>query len=132
MELILAVACEEARDRPDGRLDLVGVFDELSAPGFPAKQAAMTVVFVMEWPPEEVGRQEFRADLIHTDGTRVVTIEGHTDVSTDGRTRPRTRLIMPMKEVVFPQAGEYRFRLTVGDEGRTAFSLFVSREPGER
>jgi hypothetical protein len=35
-----------------------------------------------------------------------------------------------MQDVIFPQEGEYRFRLTVGDEGRTAFSLFVSREPG--
>lgn len=129
MELILAAACEDARARPDGRLDLTGVFDELSAPGFPARQDRMTVVFVMEWPPEQEGRQEFRADLLHTDGTRVLTIEGHTDVSADGRRRPRTQLIMPMKEVIFPQAGEYRFRLTVGDQAMAAFSLFVSEQP---
>jgi hypothetical protein len=129
MDLILAVACESARVRPDGRLDLTGVFDELSAPGFPARQDMLTVVFVMEWSPEQEGRQEFRADLLHTDGTRVVTIEGHTDVSTDGRRRPRTQLIMPMKEVVFPQAGEYRFRLTVDDDAIHAFSLFVSEAP---
>lgn len=131
MELILAVACEEARARPDGRLDLEGVFDELSAPGFPARQDTLTVVFVMEWPPEQEGRQEFRADLLHEDGTRVLTIEGHTDVSAEARRRPRTRLIMPMKDVIFPRAGEYRFRLTVGDEALTALSLFVSEVPSD-
>ena len=131
MELLLAVACEEARARPDGRLDLVGVFDELSAPGFPARQDTLTVVFVMEWPVEEEGRRDFRADLIHTDGTRVLTIEGHTDVSAEGRRRPRTRLIMPMKDVIFPQPGEYRFRLTVDGDAVTALSLFVSEAPSE-
>ena len=127
MELILAVACEDARARPDGRLDLMGVFDELSAPGFPARQAKMTVVFVMEWPPEQEGRQEFRADLMHSTGRRVLTIEGHTDVSgTDGPRRPRTQLIMPLEDAIFPEPGEYRFRLTVGDEARTALTLLVS------
>jgi hypothetical protein len=130
MDLVLAVTCEEARARPDGRLDLVGVFDELSAPGFPARQDALTVVFVMEWPPEQEGRQEFRADLLHSDGTRVLTIEGHTDVTSGGRRRPRTQLIMPMKDIIFPQAGEYRFRLTLDDGATTALSLLVSEDDG--
>ena len=99
MELILAVACEDARTRPDGRLDLVGVFDELSAPGFPARQDRMTVVFIMEWAPGQDGR------------------------------RPRTRLVMPLERVVFPRPGEYRFRLTVAGETIPAFPLFLSEQP---
>ena len=129
MELILALACEDARARPDGRLDLVGVFDELSAPGFPARQDRMTVVFVMEWPREEEGRREFRADLVDDAGRKVLTIEGHTDVSADGRRRPRTQLVMALENVVFPDVGEYRFQLAVGDETTTAFSLFLSEAP---
>lgn len=129
MDLILSVACEDARARPDGRLDIVGVFDELSAPGFPAAQDRMTVVFVMQWSTGQVGRQEFRADLVDTDGTRVLTIEGHTDVSVDGRRRPRTRLIMPLERVVFPHPGEYRFQLSVGHETIPALSVTVTEEP---
>ena len=129
MELILALACEDARTRPDGRLDLVGVFDELSAPGFPARQDRMTVVFVMEWSPEHEGRQEFRADLVDDAGTTVLTIEGHTDVTAEGRRRPRTQLIMPLEKVVFPHEGEYRFRFTAGGDTRSAFSLFLSESP---
>ena len=129
MELILAVTCEDAHARPDGRLDLVGVFDELSAPGFPARQDRMTVVFVMEWPPEQEGRQEFRADLVDDTGTRVLTIEGHTDVTAEGLRRPRTQLIMPLEQVIFPHAGTYRFRLTVGSETTSALSLLLTEAP---
>lgn len=126
MELILAVACEDAHARPDGRLDLVGVFNELSAPGFPARQDRMTVVFVMEWAPEQAGRQEFRADLVDDSGTKVLTIEGHTNVTADGRRRPRTQLIMPMEQVIFPHAGAYRFRLTAGGETTSALPLLLT------
>lgn len=130
MELILAVACEDASARPDGRLDITGIFDELSAPGFPAAQDRMTVVFVMQWPPSQEGRQEFRADLVGANGTKVLTIEGHTDVSaSDGRARPRTRLVMPLERVVFPRAGEYRMELTVAGATVPAFSLLLSEAP---
>jgi hypothetical protein len=133
MRLILSLACEDARPRPDGRLDLIGVFDELQAPGFPAVQDRMTVVFVMEWTPEEQGRREFRADLVDAGDRTVLTIEGHTDVAAPrAQSRPRTQLIMPLERVIFPEPGEYRFLLSLGDEVIRAFSVHLSSkaEPG--
>lgn len=130
MELLLSLACEDAQARPDGRLDITGVFDELSAPGFPAAQDRMTVVFVMEWGPDQEGRQEFTADLVAADDRKVLTIEGHTDVApAEGSARPKTQLIMPLERVVFPTEGEYRFILTVGETRTTAFTLVVSESP---
>jgi hypothetical protein len=135
MQLLLSLACEDARTRPDGRLDFIGVFDELQAPGFPAAQDRMTVVFVMEWAPDEQGRKEFRADLLDGDDRKVLTIEGHTDVGADSAStevsgRPKTQLVMPLERVVFPHEGEYRFVLQVGDVAMDAFSLFVSGQSG--
>ena len=132
MKLLLSIACEDARSRPDGRLDFVGVFDELQAPGFPAAQDRMTVVFIMQWEPHEQGRKEFRADLVDRNDRKVLTIEGHTDVGgpVGGRGKPKTQLIMPLEKVVFPEEGEYRFMLSVDDVTTEGLSLFVS-EGGE-
>lgn len=127
MKLLLSLACEDARARPDGRIDFVGVFDELHAPGFPAAQDRMTVVFIMEWSLDEQGRREFRADLVDAGDRKVLTIEGHTDVTPPSRgSRPRTQLIMPLERVVFPEPGEYRFVLQVGDTVMPAFALYLS------
>lgn len=127
MKLLLSLACEDAHARPDGRLDIIGVFDELQAPGFPAAQDRMTVAFVMEWAADQEGRQQFTADLVDSDDRKVLTIEGHTDVTpAKGASRPKTQLIMPLERVVFPEEGEYRFILTVGDTSIPAFSLVVS------
>lgn len=130
MRLLLSLACEDARARPDGRLDITGIFDELQAPGFPAVQDRLTVVFVMEWSDEERGRREFRADLVDDRERTVLTIEGHTDVAPrHGGRPPRTQLVMPLERVIFPEAGEYRFILHVDDVATPAFSVRVTEQP---
>lgn len=130
MDLILSLACEFARARPDGRLDVRGAFNELQAPGFPAAQDRMTVVFVMEWGPSEHGRHAFTADLVDEDDRKVLTIEGHTDVQprppAEGRAPPQTRLIMELERVIFPHPGRYRFILRLGSDVREMFGIHVS------
>jgi hypothetical protein len=129
MRLLLSLACEDARARPDGRLDITGIFDELQAPGFPAVQDRMTVVFIMEWSGAEQGRREFRADLVDAGGRKVLTIEGHTDVTArQGGRPPRTQLMMPLERVIFPEPGEYRFILDVEGSETPAFSLRVTQQ----
>jgi hypothetical protein len=118
-----------ARERPDGRLDLVGVFNELSAPGFPAMQDRMSVVFLMEWSAEEAGRQPLRADMLDEADRKVITIQGHTDVEPRGSDRApaRTRLVMPLEKVIFPAPGRYRFELLAGGDVVDACSFFVGQ-----
>jgi Family of unknown function (DUF6941) len=135
MHLELAVICDEAHERPDGKFDVVGVFNELTAPGFPAMQSSMTVVFVMEWGPEEAGGQEFRADLVDTTGRRVLSIEGRTEVAEPtGEMPARTRLIMPLEDVVFPQAGRYHFEIIAAGDVHRGCSVLVSlqKDPSVR
>lgn len=130
MELILAVACDEARVRPDGKLDILGVFNELYAPGFPAKQDHMTVVFVLEWGRGESGRIPLRADLVDDAGMKVLTIQGHTEVEPRPAERApaQTRLVLPLEDVIFPHSGAYHFQLKAGEQTVRACSIFV----GER
>lgn len=132
MELTLALLCEEARDRADGRFDILGVFTELSAPGFPAVQDRMTAFFIMQWDADEAGTQAFRADLTAADGTRVVTIEGETEVPVrqPGSSAAQTRLALPLEKIVFPQRGPYHFDLVAGGNVHRACSLFLGERQG--
>lgn len=114
MRLILSLACDDAEARPDGKLDIHGVFNELNAPGFPAAQDRMTVVFVMEWERDVRGSVPFRADLVDEQGQKVLTIQGHTEVHAPAASGApaTTRLVMPLERVVFPHPGAYRFVLS--------------------
>lgn len=131
MLLRLAAVCESASERPDGRLDLTGVFQELSAPGFPAMQEHMTAVFLIEWQPGEAGRQPLRADMVDTSGRKLLTIQGHTEVEERSAERApaQTRLIVALEKVVFPAAGRYGFELIAAGDVVTACSFFVGEGP---
>jgi len=131
MELRLALVCDDVRERPDGRLDVIGILDEFHAPGFPAVQQRMTVLFVMEWEADEEGAQVFRADLVGPDETRVLTIEGGTEVPARlaRATPPRTRLILPIENVIFPRPGPYRFDLIAGGDTHRACTLHLHARP---
>lgn len=115
MELVLALVCDEARAEPDGKLDVRGVFHDLFAPGFPAKQDRMVLVLVLEWDRGDQGRYQFSVDLLDPNGRPSLTVRGHSDVDARGGegAPARTRLVMPLEEVVFPIPGPYRFRVRV-------------------
>ncbi|MEX1183929.1 MAG: hypothetical protein WEF86_11905 [Gemmatimonadota bacterium] len=131
MILRLSAVCEAAAERPDGRLDLIGLFNELSAPGFPAEQARMTAVFLIEWEEGEEGRQPLRADMIDDSDRKLLTIQGHTDVAarSGDRAPAQTRLVMPLEKVKFPKPGRYRFQLVAGGDAVDACSFFVGEVP---
>lgn len=120
--------------RPDGRVDLSGVFHHLFAPGFPAQQDRMTLVVVVEWTEEEAGRTPFKIDLLDPSGAPVGTISGHTEVGTPKPMEPpqQTRLVMALDNVVFPAAGTYEFELHVGEHRERVAILHLIENPETR
>jgi hypothetical protein len=118
VRVLYAVISENASARPDGRMDLIGVFHQLYAPGFPAQQDRMVLAVALEWNDGESGRNEFRIDLVDPTRTPCLTVNGHTDVTptSPGEAPAQTRLVLPMENVVFPTAGTYLFVLHVGEK----------------
>lgn len=130
MNLVLAIACDAATVSPQGKLDVQGIYNELSAPDFPAAQERLTVVLVLEWSAREAGEQPIRADLIGPDGEMVITIQGHTEVELgpDNEIPPQTRIILPLDNVVFQKPGRHFMRVQAGAETVETLPLYVSRQ----
>jgi hypothetical protein len=127
------MVCAEASARDDGRMDMVGVFHELYAPGFPAMQDEMVLATVLEWNAGENGRQGFRIDLLDPTQTPVLTISGETDVLPSPTSAPpRSRLVMPLKEIVFPAPGTYLFQLHLGEAVIALAPLYLIENPDAR
>ena len=129
MRLLLALLCDDARVTPEGKLDIHGVFNDLYAPGFPARQDRMVLALVVEWAHEDAGRFAFRVDLVAPDGQPSLTVNGHTDVDQRPADRPpaRTQLVMPLETVIFPTAGAYRFRIRVKGQDHEGPTLYLMR-----
>ncbi len=130
MYIQLSLVCDEARMRPDGKLDCEGVFNDLAAAGFPAKQDRMVLVTTIEWNRTDEGRNKFRVDMTTPDGRPALTVEGHTDVERQPSHRPppRTRLILPLEGVVFPEPGQYTFHIRIKGKKLRGPSLFLMEQ----
>ncbi|MDX1403196.1 MAG: hypothetical protein R3192_01600 [Woeseiaceae bacterium] len=107
--------CSDANARPDGKLDIQGVFNELYANDFPARQQRLVLVGVVEWPRELDGRIPFAVDLVDAAGLAIFSIEGHTEVDARPKSRApaKTHFVLPMDNVMFPSPGCYRARINL-------------------
>lgn len=114
MRLLLGLVCDDARQDPEGRLHIHGQYHDLYAPGFPAKHE-LTLVLVLEWPREDQGRYNFTVELRDPDGKPNLRGDGYTEVVASDPSGPaaRTTYIQPLKDVVFPKSGPYRFHVRV-------------------
>ena len=107
--------CTDAGAGPDGKLNIHGIYSELQAPGFPARQDKMVLVGILEWQRDLQGRIPFTVDLIDPEGKSIFSIEGHTDVEARSKSKApaKTQLILPLKNVLFPAPGHYRVRINI-------------------
>lgn len=131
MELLQGLICDEARTTSEGKMDIRGVFNDLYAPGFPARQDHMVLVLAVEWDREDQGRYQLRVDLTSPSGEVTMTVQGETDVDRrpPNRPPPRTRLVMPLEDAVFPEPGRYRFVVRMkGQEMEGPCLYLVERE----
>ena len=109
--------CADAQAGLDGKLDIHGVFNELHAPDFPARQDQMVLVGIVEWQRDLQGRIPFTVDLTDSDGKAIFSIEGHTEVDARPASKApaKTHFILPLKNVMFPAPGCYRVRIRIND-----------------
>lgn len=127
MHLQLALICDHAGTTPEGKMDLHGVFNDLFATRFPARQDRMVLVLALEWDRDDEGRHKFRVDLTDPMGKPALTVDGHTDVDRRPANRPpaRTHMILPLETVIFPVPGKYSFDLRVKGKRLKGPSLYL-------
>jgi hypothetical protein len=121
--------CTDAGAGPDGKLNIHGIYSELRAPGFPARQDKMVLVGILEWQRDLQGRIPFTVDLIDPEGKAIFSIEGHTDVEARPKSKApaKTQLILPLKNVLFPAPGHYRVRININGSELEGPSMHLIR-----
>jgi hypothetical protein len=127
VRVLYSVVAEDAELRHDGRMDVHGIFHELYARAFPARQDRLSLVTTMEWTAEERGAIDFTVNLLDPDGAPVLTINAQTQVADEYAVhRPaRTQMAIPIDGIMFPRAGTYTFELTVGETRQPLAGLYL-------
>ena len=118
MKVDFCAMADAANTTPQGKLNLLGVFDRLAVQSFPAVHKQMSLVLRLRVEFADGGREHaVRMALENPDGKKLVDLEGSTRV---GEVEPgafsHTNQIFNLRELRFEEAGVHRFRVWLDGE----------------
>jgi len=129
MEVTLAVLADYANVSQDGKLNIMGIFQDVNPPVLPFLLSQMYLVVAFEAGPAEFGSQKhIRIVLLDNDGSEILRLEGEAEVPRPARPGRRAYInqVIGLQGITFERAGGYAFVILVSGEQKTTVSLHVN------
>jgi hypothetical protein len=129
MKVILFLAADYANISREGKLNVMGIFNDIFASTFPARHSSMHLVAKLEAELGEYGNaRDFSVKLLDADGNQIFDLSGQFQVPPGGHgKKPEVNLILELKDLIFPKEGWYTFVLLVDKDHKGEFSLHVNK-----
>ncbi len=132
MELTLALLADYANISREGKLNIMGIFEQIHAFSFPAVHAQMQLVIRLEASPFEAGVHDVRVGFIDEDARELFAIPGviHIPESRAGENLSANQIVV-LNGIMLPHAGRYEFVVSVkGEElGRVPLRVLAMPQP---
>jgi len=128
VDVTLALVADAANVSNDGKLNVLGAFDQISARQFPAIHPAMSLVVRFAASPAEWGQtKQITIVLLDDDGARLATLSSQILVEerADARQAKNYVNVINLRNVQFPHAGQYAFEVMVGGEPKSRVPLLL-------
>jgi hypothetical protein len=133
MQVTLLLAADYANVAQGGKLNVMGIFDNIRARTFPARHTMMHIVIKLA---AELGESnETRTvtlKLVDQDGNELMKMAQNVQVpATVGGRRPELNMIMGIQDIKFPEPGTYEFVVLVDKDfkGSRAIQLIQIEQP---
>jgi hypothetical protein len=129
MEVKLAVLADYANVSQDGKLNIMGIFQEINAPSLPFPLPQMFLVITFEAGPAEFDtHKQIRIVLLDGDGREKIALAGEVQVPRPKRRGSRAYIneAIGLAGVSFEEAGDYHFAILVGGETKETVPLHVN------
>jgi hypothetical protein len=122
--------CDAATDS-QGKLNLLGAFDSLTASAFPTVHPACAVVLRVRFQRIEKGHHKVAIHFIDDDGKFVVPpLEGDIDVAVSPDAHSNAvNLILNLQSLALQHAGEYTIVLAIDGKESATLPLHVTGTP---
>lgn len=104
-------------DSASGKMNVLGVFDKISAAEFPTRHHRLAVVAKIAADPlENTNEETLKIVLVDADGTEYLQWSSNFSIKRDEKgERPDANFILELNNLEFPKPGFYEFRLDVDD-----------------
>jgi hypothetical protein len=129
MDVTLAVLADYANVSQDGKLNIMGIFQEVNPPVLPFPLPQMFLVVSFEAGPAEFGSvKNVRIALLDSDGNEMLALEGQVQVPRPPKPGRRAFInqVIGLNGVRFERPGGHEFSILIGGETRGTASLHVN------
>ena len=133
MKLLILLTADYAQiEGATGKLYVLGAFNRIYAAQLPTRHARMALVArISSEVSDSTGELILSSMLVDADGQEILKFEApfSMSISRDG-SRPYYDLVVEIGGILFPHAGTYEFKVSVGDEilGSTPIDIIDSRQ----
>lgn len=128
MEVDLALLADAATIDASGKLNILGIFDRLTAASFPTRHPRLSLVLRFSAGVQEVGKHKIGIALKSPAGKQLVGIDGEMNLA-PGPSLAGGAVLVPhvlnMDGLIFPTPGQYSFDVRVDDEHHVTLPLSV-------
>ena len=129
MRPLLFLAADYANITREGKLNVMGIFNDIYAQTFPARHSSMQIVIKLGAELGEYGQaRDFTLKLLDGSGNQIFDLTGQFQVPPGGQGRkPEVNLILELKDIVFPKEDIYQFVLLVDKDHKGELTLYVNK-----
>jgi hypothetical protein len=129
MDVTVAVLADYANVSQDGKLNIMGIFQEVNPSEIPFVLPQMYLVLSLTAGPAEVGlARTIRIPLLYSDGQEILSLQAQMRIPSSRR--PGSRVLIHeaigLAGLTFPQAGDYAFHILIGDDDKATVPLHVN------
>ena len=135
MEVDLALVADAATVDGSGKLNILGVFDRISASSFPAPHPHLSLVLRFMATMNEAGTHGVEIRLLDPDGGEMLKMNGDIQVlpgSLESGGQVRVPQVVNIDRMVFPKPGRYAFDIRVDGLHQVSIPLFLHQQGGQR
>jgi len=127
MDVSLALVADYANISQEGKLNILGIFDRITAQTVPAVHPQMQLIMAIEADRAEADRdQKIEIELIDADGHKLFAIGGTMKFgSPPPGERIKVNHITQLNNLQFDRFGIYEFKILINNEVRRSVPLSV-------
>lgn len=129
MERKLFLVADCANVTREGKLNVMGIFDNISATSFPARHSSLSLIIKLVAELGEPGQtRDFSVKFLAPDGNQTFDLSGQIQIplSEQGR-MPEVNLVLELKDLIFPVPGPYDIVLLIDKDHKGRLTLTVNQ-----
>ncbi|MBI1885438.1 MAG: hypothetical protein HYS09_03865 [Chloroflexi bacterium] len=133
MEVPFAFVADSANYSQEGKINALGIFNQISAVKFPTVHPSMALVVRLEASPAEYGQtKHIEIRIMDADGKHLGSLDADLEIPPqEGGRRVTLDHILNLKMFQFPYPGSYSFTILISGEPKKEVTLDLMHVPDE-